>query len=72
MSLSTPDSPREPDDLRRLAEDLRRDVVWLRAEVHAKALMIEKLRAELALLRRAPASAARRKNSRRKSSSSNS
>jgi transposase len=53
MSPSTPDSPREPDDLRRLADDLRRDVVWLRAEVHAKALMIEKLRAELAVLRRA-------------------
>ena len=53
MSPSPPDSPREPDDLRRLADDLRRDVAWLRAEVHAKALMIEKLRAELAVLRRA-------------------
>jgi len=53
MSPSTPDSPRDPDDLRRLADDLRRDVVWLRAEVHAKALMIEKLRAQLAVLRRA-------------------
>jgi transposase len=53
MSPSTPDSPRDPDDLRRLADDLRRDVAWLRAEVHAKALLIEKLRAELAVLRRA-------------------
>lgn len=53
MSTSTPDSPRDPDDLRRLADDLRRDVAWLRAEVHAKALMIEKLRAQLAVLRRA-------------------
>jgi hypothetical protein len=51
MSPSTPDSPCDPDDLRRLADDLRRDVAWLRAEVHAKALMIEKLRAELAVLR---------------------
>ena len=53
MSLSTPDSPRDPDDLRRLADDLQRDVAWLRAEVHAKALLIEKLRAQLAVLRRA-------------------
>ena len=53
MSLSTPDLPRDPDDLRRLAGDLQRDVAWLRAEVHAKALMIEKLRAQLAVLRRA-------------------
>ena len=53
MSPSTPDSPRDSDDLRRLADDLRRDVAWLRAEVHAKALMIEKLRAQLAVLRRA-------------------
>ena len=53
MSPSTTDSPRDPDDLRRLADDLRRDVAWLRAEVHAKALMIEKLRAQLAVLRRA-------------------
>jgi hypothetical protein len=53
MSPSTPDSPRDPDDLRRLADDLRRDVAWLRAEVHAKALMIEKLCAQLAVLRRA-------------------
>ena len=53
MSPSTTDSPRDPDDLRRLADDLQRDVAWLRAEVHAKALMIEKLRAQLAVLRRA-------------------
>ena len=53
MSTSTPDSPRDPDDLHRLADDLRRDVAWLRAEVHANALMIEKLRAQLAVLRRA-------------------
>jgi transposase len=53
MSPSTPDLPRNPDDLRRVAGDLQRDVAWLRAEVHAKALMIEKLRAQLAVLRRA-------------------
>ena len=53
MSPQPPDLPRDPDDLRRLAGDLQRDVVWLRAEVHAKALMIEKLRAQLAVLRRA-------------------
>ena len=53
MSPSTTNSPRNSDDLRRLADDLRRDVAWLRAEVHAKALMIEKLRAQLAFLRRA-------------------
>jgi transposase len=53
MSLSTPDLPRDPDDLRRVAGDLQRDVAWLRAEVHAKALMIEKLRAQLSVLRRA-------------------
>ena len=53
MSPQPPDLPRDPDDLRRLAGDLQRDVAWLRAEVHAKALMIEKLRAQLAVLRRA-------------------
>jgi transposase len=53
MSPLPPDLPRDPDDLRRLAGDLQRDVAWLRAEVHAKALMIEKLRAQLAVLRRA-------------------
>jgi len=29
MSPSTPDSPRDPDDLRRLADDLRRDVAFV-------------------------------------------
>jgi transposase len=53
MSPLTPDLPRDPDDLRRLAGDLQRDVAWLRAEVHAKTLMIEKLRMQLAALRRA-------------------
>ena len=53
MSRSTPDLPRDPEDLRRFAGDLQRDVSLLRAEVHAKALMIEKLRAQLAVLRRA-------------------
>ena len=53
MSPSMTDSPCDSDALRRLADDLRRDVAWLKAEVHAKALMIEKLRAQLAVLRRA-------------------
>ena len=52
-SPSTTVSPRDSDDLRRLADNLRRDVAWLSAEVHAKALMIEKLRAQLAVPRRA-------------------
>jgi hypothetical protein len=30
MSPSTTDSPRDSDDLRRLADDLQRDVAWLR------------------------------------------
>ena len=38
---------------RRGGGNCRRSVAWLRAEVHAKALMIEKLRAQLAVLRRA-------------------
>ena len=38
---------------RRGRGNCRRSVAWLRAEVHAKALMIEKLRAQLAVLRRA-------------------
>ena len=53
MSPSPSDLPCDPDDLRRLAGDLQRDVAWLKAEVHAKALMIEKLRAQLTVLRRA-------------------
>ena len=52
-SPSTTVSPRDSDDLRRLADNLRRDVAWLSAEVRAKALMIEKLRAQLAVPRRA-------------------
>jgi transposase len=39
--------------LRWWAGDLPHGVAWLRADVHAKALMIEKLRAQLAVLRRA-------------------
>jgi transposase len=53
MSPSTPDLPHDPVDLRCSAGDLQRDVAWLRAEVHAKALLIEKLRAQLCVLRRA-------------------
>ena len=72
MSPSTTDSPRDPDDLRRLADDLQRDVAWLRAEVHAKALMIEKLRADSPSFVAPTTSAASRRSSMRKSSSSSS
>src|ERR1700716_1137160 len=53
MSLSTADLPRDPDDLRRVAGDLQRDVVTLSAEIYAKTLLIEKLKMQLAVLRRA-------------------
>jgi transposase len=53
MSLSTADLPRDPDDLRRVAGDLQRDVAALSAEVYAKTLLIEKLKMQLAVLRRA-------------------
>src|SRR5208337_387287 len=44
MSPSTADLPCDPDDLRRVAGDLQRDVAALSAEIHAKTLLIEKLR----------------------------
>jgi transposase len=53
MSFSTADLPRDPDDLRRVAGDLQRDVAALSAEVYAKTLLIEKLKMQLAVLRRA-------------------
>src|SRR3982074_2215188 len=53
MSLSTADLPCDPDDLRRVAGDLQRDVAALSAEVYAKTLLIEKLKMQLAVLRRA-------------------
>jgi transposase len=53
MSLSTADLPQDPDDLRRVAGDLQRDVAALSAEIHAKTLLIEKLKMQLAVLRRA-------------------
>ena len=53
MSLSTADLPRDPDDLRRVAGDLQRDVATLSAEIYAKTLLIEKLKMQLAVLRRA-------------------
>src|SRR3984893_13814472 len=45
--------PRDPDDLRRVAGDLQRDVATLSAEIYAKTLLIEKLKMQLAVLRRA-------------------
>lgn len=53
MSLSHADLPHDPHDLRRVAGDLQRDVAALSAEVHAKTLLIEKLKMQLAVLRRA-------------------
>jgi hypothetical protein len=45
-----------------LADDLRRDVAWLGAEVHAKALIIEKLPPSSPFFV-APATAASRRSS---------
>ena len=53
MSLSTADLSRDPDDLRRVAGDLQRDVATLSTEIYAKTLLIEKLKMQLAVLRRA-------------------
>jgi transposase len=53
MTLSVADLPQDPDDLRRIAGDLQRDVAALSAEIHAKTLLIEKLKMQLAVLRRA-------------------
>ena len=46
MSRSAADLPEDPDELRRFAAALA-------AEVHAKTLLIEKLRTQLSILRRA-------------------
>ncbi len=46
MSLSQADLPHDREDLRRLASELQR-------EIHAKTLLIEKLKMQLAVLRRA-------------------
>src|SRR5208283_5803585 len=53
MSPPNADLPRDPEDLRRVASDLQRDVAALSAEIHAKTLLIEKLKMQLAVLRRA-------------------
>lgn len=53
MSSTPTDLPHDPHDLRRVAGDLQRDVAALSAEVHAKTLLIEKLKMQLAVLRRA-------------------
>ena len=53
MSRDATDLPDDPNELRRVAGDLQRDVAALSAEVHAKALLIEKLKMQLAILRRA-------------------
>lgn len=46
MSRTAADLPQDPTELRRFAEALA-------AEVHAKTLLIEKLKMQLAVLRRA-------------------
>lgn len=53
MSSTPPDLPHDPYDLRRVAGELQRDVAALSAEVHAKTLLIEKLKMQLAVLLRA-------------------
>ena len=57
MSLATADLPSDPDALRAFAASLqaamRREIVARDAEIYAKTLMIEKLKVELAVLRRA-------------------
>lgn len=57
MSLATADLPSDPDALRAFAASLqaamRREIAARDAEIYAKTLMIEKLKAELAVLRRA-------------------
>ena len=52
MSPSITDLPTDPDDLRRIASDLQRDVAALSAEIYTKTLLIEKLKMQLAVLRR--------------------
>jgi transposase len=57
MSLATADLPSDPDALRAFAASLqaamRREIAARDAEIYAKTLMIEKLKVELAVLRRA-------------------
>jgi transposase len=53
MSPIPSDLPENSDDLRRVVGDLQRDVAALAAEIHAKTLLIEKLKMQLAVLRRA-------------------
>src|SRR5208283_5451294 len=52
MLPSITDLPTDPDDLRRIASDLQRDVAALSAEIYTKTLLIEKLKMQLAVLRR--------------------
>ena len=53
MSLAHADLPQDPDDLRRVASELQRSLAALSAEVHAKTLLIEKLKMQLAVMQRA-------------------
>ena len=53
MSPTTPDLPSDPDALRALAVSLRARLNVAEAELAAKALLVEKLQAQLAALRRA-------------------
>ena len=53
MSRAAADLPDDPAELRRLASGLQHDVVVLEAAMAAQALLVEKLKHQLALLRRA-------------------
>jgi transposase len=52
MSIAPADLPEDPETLRRFASALQRDLAALSAEMRAKTLLIEKLKMQLAVLRR--------------------
>ena len=53
MSRGAADLPKDPAELRRFASELQRNLVALEAEIQAKSLLVEKLKFQLAVLRRA-------------------
>lgn len=53
MSRTTADLPDDPAELRRFASGLQHDVTMLEAAMAAQALLVEKLKHQLAVLRRA-------------------
>lgn len=53
MSRGAADLPEDPAELRRFASELQRSLVALEAEIQAKSLLVEKLKFQLAVLRRA-------------------